>query len=360
MAMIVEILLGILIVLVVGMGIALYILLKPKADPALHTHIAQTSEYLQRELQSLRSTMDNRMSEQSRDMRTSITEQLGQSRETFVSVTQLVSTLAEKIAGLEGTNKQVIGYAEQLQSLQEMLTSPKQRGVLGEYYLENVLQNVLAPGAYQMQYAFDNGEIVDAVVFAKDKIIPVDSKFSLENYNRVREAIDPEMRDHYLKQFKADLKMRIDETSKYVRPSVGTTDFAFMFIPSEGIYYDILNGTVGSGLSARDLIDYAYGKKVIIVSPTTFLAYLQTVLQGLRALQIEESAKEIRQRVEDLGRHIKKYEEYYVKLGSALSTTVNHYNAATKELKKVDKDVLRISGESIGLDITSVDKPQEE
>lgn len=199
-----------------------------------------------------------------------------------------------------------------------------------------------------MQYPFKDGTIVDAVVFVKDKIIPIDSKFSLENYNRLTEEKDPLERERLEKTFKGDLKNRIDETSKYIKPEEGTMEFAFMFIPHEAIYYDLLVAQVGSvKINTRDLIEYAFKeKKVIIVSPTSFMAYLQTVLQGLKAMQIEESAKEIRQRVEELGRHIGAYDQYMRSLGNSLGTAVGHYNRAHKELKKIDKDVLRITSES--------------
>lgn len=258
--------------------------------------------------------------------------------------------LVERLGRLDETNRQVVSFADQLQNLQDILKNPKQRGILGEYYLETVLKNVLPPGSYEMQYPFPNGEIVDAVVKVRDRVIPIDSKFSLDNYNRILEARDPSEKERLEKLFKQDLKLRIDETGKYVRPEEGTTEFAFMFIPSEGIYYDLLINQVGTvKTSTRDLIEYAFSKKVIITSPTSFLAYLQTVLQGLKSLQIEEQAKEIRQRVEELGRHLGSYEEYMVKLGNTLSTTVNHYNTAYKELGKVDKDILRITGSSPNL-----------
>lgn len=210
-----------------------------------------------------------------------------------------------------------------------------------------------------MQYRFSDGEIVDAVIFLdKGKVLPIDSKFSLENYNRLLETRDKGERERLVKAFKGDLKMRIDETAKYVRPSENTMDFAFMFIPSEGVYYDLLVGQVGE-ISSRDLIEYAFQqKKVIIVSPTSFMAYLQTVMQGLRALQIEESAKEIRKRVEELGRHIGKYDDFMQKLGINLGTTVNSYNTAYKELKKIDKDVLRISGVNSDIEVLEVGKPE--
>lgn len=299
----------------------------------------------------IRNTLDNRIGESTKAMQS----QIGHSA-------KIISEVTEKLTKLDETNKQVVGFASQLQSLQNILTNPKQRGVLGEYYLETVLKNVLPPGRFQMQYKFADGETVDAAIFLdKNKILPVDSKFSLENYNRIVQENNPAEKEKLEKLFKQDLKNRIDETAKYIRPNEDTTDFAFMFIPSEGIFYDLLINQVGAvKTSTVDLIEYAFRqKKVIIVSPTTFMAYLQTVLQGLRALQIEESAKEIRKRVEDLARHLGTYEEFMKKLGVNLATTVGAYNNSYKELNKIDKDVLRITGEAVGIEQQTVDKPEE-
>jgi len=274
---------------------------------------------------------------------------------------KLIKEITEELTKVSEGQKQVISFADQLQNLQDILKNPKQRGILGEYYLETLLQNVLPPGTFAMQYGFADGTIVDAAVFAKDKIIPVDSKFSLENYNRLVEAKDPAEKERLEKVFIADLKARIAETAKYIRPQEGTTDFAFMFIPHEAIYYDLLSNKVG-GLTeeTETLIERAAGKyKVIIVSPTSFLAYLQTVLQGLKSLEIEEKAKDIVKRVGELGRHLKNYEEYQIKLGSALGTVINHFNAGSKEFKKIDKDVLHITGSPAGLEPILLEKPEE-
>jgi DNA recombination protein RmuC len=286
---------------------------------------------------------------------------------------KVLRDVTEKLTKLDETNKQVVGFADQLQNLQDILKNPKQRGILGEYYLETLLKNVLPPGSFQMQYGFADASIVDAVVFVKDKIIPIDSKFSLENYNRLSETKDPAIREQLEKQFRNDLKARIDETSKYIKPQENTLDFAFMFIPHEAIYYDLLIAQVGSvKVNTRDLIEYAFNEKhVIIVSPTSFLAYLQTVLQGLKALQIEESAKEIRERVGELGKHISSFEEYMQNLGKALGLTVSKYNLAHKELKKVDKDIMRIAKDAgtdealkaekarVHVDVLVLEKPGE-
>ena len=234
--------------------------------------------------------------------------------------------------------------------------------MLGEYYLETLLKNVFPPGRYQMQYEFKDGLIVDAVIFVKEKVIPIDSKFSLENYNRILESRDDEEKGRLEKAFRQDLKTRIDETSKYIKPEEGTMDFAFMFIPAEAIYYDLLVNQMGSvKANTRDLVEYAYqDKKVIVVSPTSFLAYLQTVLQGLKALQIEESAKEIRQRVQELSRHWSAYESYMKKLGGHLGTAVGSYNLAYKELGKIDKDVTRIGSPGMKVEVKELEKPRQE
>ncbi len=324
---------------------------EPANDQSLLLIQNQLNE-LARTNTELSRVLDARLTESAKAMHQSLERQFGES-------TKIVREVTERLTKLDETNKQVISFTDQLQSLQDILKNPKQRGILGEYYLETLLKNVLPPGSYQMQYPFADGTIVDAVVFVKDKIIPIDSKFSLENYNRLVGERDPIEKERLEKLFKQDLKGRIDETAKYVKPAEKTMDFAFMFIPHEAIYYDLLVAQVGAvKLNTRDLIEYAFKEKhVIIVSPTSFLAYLQTVLQGLKALQIEESAKEIRTRVENLGRHLASYEEYMKKLGGSLGTTVNQYNLAYRELKKVDKDVTRITGESPGLETVLLDKP---
>jgi len=308
---------------------------------------------LMQQVTDLSKTVDQKMGETSKQMNEAIRYQFKDSQ-------NLIKEITREITEVKEVGKQTAGFAEQLKSLQDILKNPKQRGVLGEYYLETLLKNALPPGSYQMQYRFPNGEIVDAVVFVKDNIIPIDSKFSLENYNRLVDEKEGPDRDRLEKNFVNDLKMRVEETSKYIRPQDGTMDFAFMFIPHEAIYYDLLVNKIGvdRGKEAESIIEVAARKhKVIIVSPTSFLAYLQTVLQGLKALQIEEKAVDIIKRVEELGRHIGKYDRHMKSLGKSLSTTVNHYTKADTELKKIDKDVYRITGESAGVEILNVEGP---
>jgi DNA recombination protein RmuC len=322
----------------------------------------QSMLLMQQQLQELSRTLDAKLTEANRTMQEGSRVQFRESRELIQEINREMNeqlrNVVQKTTEVSESSKQVFQVADQLKELQSILKNPKQRGILGEYYLETVLQNVLPPESFSMQYTFKDGEIVDAAVFVKGKIIPVDSKFSLDNYNRFAEAAEGADKVQYEKAFVNDLKLRITETAKYIRPQENTMDFAFMFIPHEGIYYDLLSNRVGAG--EENLIQRAAGKyRVIIVSPTSFLAYLQTVLQGLKALEIEEKAEEIIKNVEKLSTHIAKYEEYYNKLGTALSTTVNHYNAGYKELGKVDKDILKITGESAGVDTLTLDRPSK-
>ena len=306
--------------------------------------------------------LQNQMQELSRKLDHGLGQSTQIMQKQFGESAKIIREVTERLTKLDETNRQVVNFADQLRNLQDILQNPKQRGVLGEYYLETVLKNVLPPGSYEMQYQFKDGTAVDAIIHVKDKIIPVDSKFSLENYNRILETRDQAEREKWERAFRQDLKNRIDETSKYVKPAEGTLDFAFMFIPSEAVYYDLLINKVGAvKIAMQDLIEYAFKERhVIIVSPTSFLAYLQTVLQGLKALQIEESAKEMRKFVESLGRHLSSYEDYLKKLGKNLGTTVSMYDKAYGEFTKIDKDIYRITGEGIEAEPLAIAKPRSE
>ena len=309
---------------------------------------------LSRVVAAMQQTVGDKLERSGVAMQTSIQKQLSES-------SRLVSEVSQRLARLDETNRKVVDVTAELKTLQNILQNPKQRGVFGEYYLKNVLENVLPPGRFQMQYKFKDGEVVDAVIFLeKGRVLPIDSKFSLENYNRIVETRDPAEKSRLIALLKSDLKTRIDETSKYIRSNEKTMDFAFMFIPSEALYYDLLVNKIGTTTTAsRDLIEYAFrDKNVVIVSPTSFMAYLQTVMQGLRSLQIEEQAKEIQIRVGQLGRHISSFEAYMQKLGGSLSTTVNHFNSAHKELKKIDKDVVKIADSSPGVEPLQLDRPR--
>lgn len=347
-----------LIVIALGLAFALYIIMQKlkdlKSSSAVELMKTDVTE-LTRNIQGLQQTLGEKVDTGNHAMQTNMQKQLSESA-------KLISDVTKQLTKLDETNRRVVDVADELKTLQTVLQNPKQRGVFGEYYLKSVLENVLPPNNFQMQYKFKNGDIVDAVIFLdKNKILPIDSKFSLENYNRMVAAKNKEEKDRLLTKVKNDLKMRIDETSKYILPNENTMDFAFMFIPSESLYYDLLVSNVGTGSSSRDLIEYAFrDKKVIVVSPTSFMAYLQTVLQGLRSLQIEEQAKDIQKRVGQLSSHLQKFDEYMGKLGRSLETTVNQYNNAHKELGKVDKDMIKISDTEPAIKQIEIEKPKQD
>lgn len=307
--------------------------------------------------------LQNQMAELNRALDAKLGQIASESRHTVSEVTRqsakIIGDVTEKLTRVDEAARQTLAMNEEIKKLQDTLSNPKQRGILGEYLLETVLKNVMPPGQYQMQYPFKDGAIVDAVVFADKKIIPIDSKFSLENYKRFAEAGAAEKKK-YESAFAADIKTRIDETSKYVKPQEDTMDFAFMFIPSEAVYYDLLINKVGNDAEDKNLITYAFRKKVIIVSPTSFLAYLQTVLQGLRNQKISEQAQEIIKQVDNLRRHLVSYEDYFTRIGKNLSTTVSAYNHAHKEFGKIDKDILKITGENAGIEPLAIEAPEIE
>lgn len=347
----VTIILGIAILVALIVVIAL-LMKRSKPDTTAQNYLKQDLIELARSVEHLGDKM---------------TDSLGKNHDSAqrqaIASQRLIADITEKLTKLDDTNKSVLNATDKLEDLQNILLNPKHRGNFGEFQLNSVLDNFFPPNQWKAQYKFKNGDIVDAALFLRDdKILPIDSKFSLENYNRMVSEKSTDKKSKLAAEVKKDLKLRIDETSKYIRPAENTMDFAFMFVPSEALYYDMLIAKVGEGdINSRDLIDYAFRqKRVIVVSPTTFVAYLQTVLQGLRSLQIEEQAKDIQKNVMKLGAHLNKFDDYMQKLGGTLSTTVNHFNNAHKELKKVDKDVVKITGGDENIDPLLLDGPVSE
>lgn len=378
-----DLITSILALLTLGLiGLVFYLISKLKSQPTSASN--DTMMLLQQQIQEMNKVVDQKLSESFRVTRDTqdnlnktlreqqdalhrtLRDQFGQNTSVIQNITgqsnKMIADITEKLTGLEKTNQQVIGFSEQLSNLEKVLKHQKQRGNLGEAGLKLVLENLLPPTAFELQYQFPDGDILDAAIKTRDGIICVDAKFSLDNYERLIHEDDETQRLALENEFKKDLKKRIDETAKYIKPQFGTLEFAFMFIPSEAIYYDLLINEVGAvRVNTRSLIDYAFvEKKVIIVSPTTFAAYLHTVIQGLKALRIEEGTKSIRKNVEQLQKHLIAYDEYMKKLGSSMGTTVNHYNAAYKEFNKIDKDIVRIAGGEGQVTTLELDRPQTE
>ncbi len=317
--------------------------------------IEKSSEASEKRVESLRKVFDDKMESSNKNIFDHLRESLKQTKE-----------ITTELENLKDTNKQILNLSGQIKGLEDVLKNSKQRGILGEYFLENLLKNIFSPDQYQMQYKVGYDEklkkdvIVDAAIFNGETIIPVDSKFSLDNYNKIIETKDPAVVAELEKTFKSDLKTRIDETSKYIRPDFGTTDFAFMFIPAEGIYYDLLTNKIGTlDINSVNLIEYAFKKHVIIVSPVSFFAYLQTVLQGLKNAEINKNMNKVKENIEKLGNHLNAYDEYMKKMGNNLGTVVNGYNMAYKEFKKIDKDVYKIAGVGGEIETLQIDKPKD-
>jgi len=330
----------------VGVVSAIFLLLRKKPEAEKNDG---SLLMLQQQIGQIAQAVDVKLSESNKNV-----------QEQFKHSQDIIRNVTEQLIKLGETNKQVIGFADQLQKLQDTLTNPKHRGTFGEIFLDSILKEVFQPTQYQLQYQFKNGDKVDAAIFLGERIIPIDSKFSLENYTRIVEERDSSKREVLENEFKNDLKKRIDETAKYIRPDEKTMDFAFMFIPAEGIYYDLLVNKVGAvKINTRSLLEYAAReKRVHIVSPTTFYVTLQSVWQGMRAFKIQEGTKEILKNVGMLQKHIRAYEDYMKKIGNNLSTTVNSYNIAYKELAKIDKDVVKLTGGDIKIEVDSIERPE--
>ena len=358
------------IIFVLLCAIAFLFYRQNQQSPLDHTALHQTLSDLRRELQETTSNqrrdVSDRLDQMSDKMMKNLSESSTTLQQNFQNTSTIIRDVTERLTKLDETNKQVLGFSTQLQSLENILKNPKQRGILGEYWLEALLGQVLAPTQYEMQFDLGMDEttgqklIPDAVIHIKEMLVPIDAKFSLENYNKISMETDATARELLEREFKSDVKKRIDETSKYIRPDKGTTNFAFMFVPAEGVYHNLITSSVGAvKVNSQNLIEYAFKKGVMIVSPTSFFAYLQTVILGLKALQIEESVKDIQTQAETLMKHLKAYEDYHNKLGKHLETTRNAYNLSSGELKKIDKDIFRITAGVAGKDLDPLEIASE-
>ncbi len=331
-------------------GLVIWVLLRPKIGP--DTSVAIMTE-INKSMETLRDGLQKQMNEQAGLTNKQIQAQHSQNM-------RIVQEVTRQLTGIERTNKSVGDVANELKTLQNVLQNPKQRGVLGEYYLDQILKNLLPPGTYELQYKMGVGMTVDAVIKLEDKLLPIDSKFSLENYNRLVDAKEAE-RLGLERSFKEDLKRRIDETAKYIQPSKGTLDQALMFIPSEAIYYDLLANKIGAGgVSGRNLLQYAVEKKVTIVGPSTLASHLQIIVQALRSMEIHKDTEKIRKNIEQLGKHLLAHNGYMQKLGASLGTTVGHFNTTYKELGKIDKDVVKIAEVESSVEPVMLDRPSME
>ena len=320
----------------------------------IRKEISQNSDIGRREIEEKLLIINKGITNFQTSSKEDMQKQLASSNKAIIEVTS-------ELEKIKGTNEQVLGFANQMKTLEKILSNQKQRGILGEIQLENLLANVLPPELFQMEYHFNNGEAVDAIVKVGNFIIPIDAKFSLDNYNRMIESEDKTEIDLLEKTFKDDIKKRIDETSKYIRTTEKTTDYAYMFIPADGLYQDLLNSRVGSlKINSKDLVSYAYTKKVMIVSPMSLFPMLQITVKALHNMKVERSIDEIMKNIEKLSNHLNAYKEVHDSLGKTIRTVVNHFNKSSKEFNKIDKDITKISGgsASIKFEENIIERPQ--
>ena len=362
----------IIILLILIIGFALLFFKKKEKDNTSQELLIQLNNSLRQEIQEIRKEVGEN-SEKSRqeiekklsDINKGIYAYQENSKEDmqkqFASSNKVIKEVTSELEKIKGTNEQVLGFANQMKTLEKILSNQKQRGILGEIQLENLLSNVLPPELFSMQYSFNNGEVVDAIVKVGDFIIPIDAKFSLDNYNKMIESEDKMEIENLEKSFKEDIKKRIDETSKYIRPNEKTTDYAYMFIPADGLYQDLLNSRVGTlKINSKDLVSYAYTKKVMIVSPMSLFPMLQITVKALHNMKVERSIEDIQKNIEKLSNHMNAYKDAHDSLGKTIRTVVNHFNKSSKEFNKIDKDIIKISSgkNSIGFEEDILDTPQ--
>jgi len=320
--------------------------------------LSETNKTIENRLFKTSEIIDKKLSESSKLISENMTKTFDTSSKINLESNKAIEQITKKLTELDETNKQIKDIWSQLKWLENILKNPKQRWNLWEYFLKELLENVFNSEQYKLQYNIKDIWIVDAALFIADKIIPIDSKFPQENYDRLISSTDEFSTKKHSLNLKKDIQNRIDETSKYISEENGTVDFAFMLIPAEWLYYDLFINKLWD-IEPRKLIEYAFSKKVIICSPSGFYAYLQTVIQWMKSLQIEAQAKEIQKYVIKLQKDLDSYNDTFLRLWNSLSTTVNHYNNAGKRLSIIDKDIFKISSWEIAwnLEILELNKP---
>ena len=259
----------------------------------------------------------------------SVSQKLQQANDTFSMVTQELGRLQE------ATNK-VEEVGRNTASLQDLLRAPKMRGGLGEFFLDNLLTQVLPPNLFTLQYGFPDGERVDAAIRFRDRVVPVDSKFPLENFRKMGQAATDQERAEWRKVFVRDVKQHIDAIGqKYIRPGEGTYDFALMYIPAENIYYETIVREDGVP-DEKGILQHALKCRVIPVPPNSFYAYLQVILLGLKGLAVEQDAQKILEALMRLQRELNAVREDFSKAGKQLGFAMENFERADKRLARFE------------------------
>jgi DNA recombination protein RmuC len=295
---------------------------------------------LQQQLESLKVAQDKTSENLQKSLQagqTTLTQSLQSSQ-------QVISRLNTQIGELQGTNKQMLQVGTEVRRLQDILSSPKLRGQMGEWSLENLLAQILPKDSYKLQYAFKDGKTVDAAIQLPDFLVPVDAKFPLPSFEKVVKAETDSEKPKLRKQFLKDVTAHIDKiASDYIRPAEGTLDFALMYIPAENIYYEMIVKYAGE---TQDILQYSLDKKVIPVSPNLLYVYLMTVVMGLHGLQIEKQAAEIRQNLKRLNASFADFLSNWDTLGTHLRNAYSKYEDGQKKLDRFGMQLNQIQDES--------------
>jgi len=259
--------------------------------------------------------------------------------ERIADTTKVFGEVKERLGELAQRTEQIQEVGKNISSLQEILRAPKFRGGFGELLLERLLDDMLPRDNYSLQYRFRNGETVDAVIRIGENLVPIDSKFPLEDFERML-AAEPEEQTALRRQFTRTIKKHIDDVTRYILPDENTFDFALMYIPAENVYYEtILRGHAQEG----EIYSYSLQKRVIPVSPNSFYAYLQVIIQGLKGLHIEKTASEIRGHLGRLQGDLTDFQEDYVTLGTHIGHAARKYDDAARKLTRLGDKLQLVS-----------------
>ena len=287
---------------------------------------------------SLLTEQQRGVNEQLRGITDQVNRQLmdssGEINKRLDNAARVIGDVQKNIGELSEASRQIFEVGKNIATLQEILQPPKLRGGLGEQFLGELLAQVLPPKFYTLQYMFSNGERVDAVVRLGEKLVPIDSKFPLDNFKRVIECKTDEERKAYQKTFYRDVKKHIDDiASKYIVPNEGTYDFALLYIPAENVYYETITKDDSFG-EEKGILNYALNKKVIPVSPNSFYAYLQVIVLGLKGLEIEKDAQKILVLLASLKKDLGGFQEDFQLVGKHITNAGNKFEEARRRLDK--------------------------
>ena len=297
--------------------------------------------------QKLLTDTQNQLTSQLQQMMNIMNQNLNSSQSNIVkqldNSSRVISDIHTKLGTLETTAKNIQDIGKDISSLQNILQAPKLRGNLGEYLLEELLKQIFPTANYETKYSFKNGTQVDAIIKLGGNIVPVDSKFPLESFQRLVTADNEESKKTFKKEFISSVKKRIDEIAdKYINPAEGTFDFAIMYIPAENVFYETI---INDPFTNKDyeLLNYAMSKYVIPVSPNSFYAYLMAISFGLNGLRIEQDAKKIRGELSQIQGKFGKFFEDYNLVGKHINNALGKFNESTRGAEKLNDQINRIT-----------------